>query len=317
MTLGWVADGSVDSIRRALSMVAPDLADDAIALREGLGESDPQWWSSSALVGGEAVVKFAWSRPAAERLWNEAQILRTFADRQVELRLPPVVAVADDPVLVVTRFVAGRPLTIEMVRSADRAEVEEIGAELASFLTNMHRPETLASARRAISWFPTPPQPATTEELRTRFGAWIRTDQQRHLLFWCDWADEVLARPGGAVLVHGDLHGHNQLWHPDRLQLRAVVDFETCSVADLEYDFRCLPAEGGPDLALLTATASHYRRLSGTDVALDRVMAWHIRASLGDALWRSEAGVHLPGGGTPSEWMDAINARMDAFGMRA
>ena len=314
MTLGWLADGSVDSIRRALSTVAPDLADGAIAVRQGLGESDPQWWSSSAWSAARPSSS-SLVTAGAERLWNEAQILRTFADRQAELRLPPVVAVADDPVLVVTRFVAGRPLTIEMVRSADQAEVDEIGAELASFLTNMHRPETLASARRAINWFPTPPQPATTDELRTRFGAWIRPDQQRHLLAWCDWADKVLARPGGAVLVHGDLHGHNQLWHPDRPQLRAVVDFETCSVADPAYDFRSLPAEG-PDLALLTATASHYRRQSGTDVALDRVMAWHIRASLGDALWRSEAGVHLPGGGTPPGWMDAINARMDAFGVR-
>ncbi len=315
MTLRWLADGSIDSIRRALRTVAPDLADGDIAVREGLGEGDPQWWSSSAVIDGVTVVKFAWSRPAAERLWHEAQVLQTFADRRPELRLPPVVAVADDPALVVTRFVAGRPLTIDMVRSADRAEVEEIGAELASFLANMHRPETLTRARNAIGWFPTPPQPATTDELRTRFGAWIRPEQRRQLLSLCDWADEVLARPGGAVLVHGDLHGHNQLWHRDRPQLRVVVDFETCSVADPEYDLRCLPAEG-PDLVLLTATASHYRAQSGTDVALDRVMAWHIRASLGDALWRSEAGVHLPGGGTPPEWMDAIGARMDEFGVR-
>lgn len=313
MTLGWLADGSVDSLRGALRTVAPVLADATIVVRQGLGESDPQWWSASAVIGGAAVAKFAWSRPAAERLWHEAQILQTFADRRAELRLPPVVALAENPVLVVTRFVTGRPLTIEMVRSAGRAEVEEIGAELASFLANMHRPETLASARNAIRWFPVPPPPLNTEALRTRFGAWIRPDQRRSLLSLCDWADEVLAQPGGAVLVHGDLHGHNQLWHRDRLQLRVVVDFETCSVADPEYDFRCLPAEV-PDLALLMATASHYRAQSGTAVALDRVMAWHIRTSLGDALWRSEAGVHLPGGGTPPEWMDTINARMDEFG---
>ncbi len=56
--------------------------------------------------------------------------------------------------------------------------------------------------------------------------------------------DGVLARPAATALVHGDLHGHNQVWQHDRPRLRAVVDFETCGIADPEYDFRSLPAEG-------------------------------------------------------------------------
>jgi len=69
-----------------------------------------------------------------------------------------------------------------------------------------------------------------------RFGTWIRPDQRRTVLRWCDWADAVLASPGQAVLVHGDFHGDNQVW--DRDELRLVVDFATAGAAEPEYELR-------------------------------------------------------------------------------
>ena len=56
---------------------------------------------------------------------------------------------------------------------------------------------------------------------------------------WCDWADAVLTSPGPSVLVHGDLHGNNQVW--DRGNLRLVVDLETAGAAEPEYDLRLSP----------------------------------------------------------------------------
>jgi aminoglycoside phosphotransferase (APT) family kinase protein len=65
---------------------------------------------------------------------------------------------------------------------------------------------------------------------------------------WCDWADAVLASPGPAVLVHGDLHGDNQVWDHDKLRL--VVDLETAGAAEPEYDLRTLPGPAmGPALS--------------------------------------------------------------------
>jgi hypothetical protein len=40
---------------------------------------------------------------------------------------------------------------------------------------------------------------------------------------------------------------------------------------------------------LFTATVTHYERLTGTKLHVDRTMAWHLRTVLGDALWRAEA----------------------------
>jgi len=115
-----------------------------------------------------------------------------------------------------------------------------------------------------------------------------------------------------SVLVHADLHGDNQVWAGDRLRL--VVDFETISAAEPEYDLRALPATG-PGVELLTATVRHYQRLTGRRLAVGRVMAWHVRTALGDALWRSEAGLPLPDHRTPAAWIDDLCTRFADLGM--
>ena len=50
-------------------------------------------------------------------------------------------------------------------------------------------------------------------------------------------------------------------------------------------------------------------------LAVDRVMAWHLRTALGDALWRSEAGIPLPGHRSPTDWIDDLSARFDQLGI--
>ena len=53
----------------ALREVAPELTGYPIVIPGQVGQEDPQWWSATALIGGEFVAKFAWSRPAALRIW--------------------------------------------------------------------------------------------------------------------------------------------------------------------------------------------------------------------------------------------------------
>ena len=46
-------------------------------------------------------------------------------------------------------------------------------------------------------------------------------------------------------------------------------------------------------------------------------MAWHVRTTLGDAMWRTEAGLPLllqrPGGGTPSDYAYELKDRFDTL----
>jgi Ser/Thr protein kinase RdoA (MazF antagonist) len=96
-------------------------------------------------------------------------------------------------------------------------------------------PELSARGRRQQHRSPAPdqlPPTFTTATLRDRLGTWIRPDQRRTVIRWCDWADAILAAPAPAILVHGDLHGDNQVWDHD--ELRLVVDFATAGTAEPE-----------------------------------------------------------------------------------
>jgi hypothetical protein len=156
--------------------------------------------------------------------------------------------------------------------------------------------------------------PATTRTLRGRLGTWIRPPQRRTVLDWCGWADVALASPGPAVLVHGDLHGDNQVW--DHGELRLVVDFELIGAAEPEYELRAFPGPGmGPGVELLTAVMRHYRQLTGRQLSAGRIMAWHLRQALGDVLWRSEAGLPLNDHRTPPEWVEDLATRFSGLGI--
>jgi Phosphotransferase enzyme family len=236
----WLAECSAEALSEALRTVAPELGDwrVTVPVPDPAAKADPLWWSSSTVVDGRFLVKFAWSRPAALRLAREIGVLTALAHE----------------------------------------------------LTGAHLP------------------PATTGVLRERFGTWVRPVQRRLVTRWCDWADAVLASPGPAVLVHGDLHGNNQVWDHDTLRL--VVDLETVGAAEPEYDLRTFPGPAmGHGVDLLTAVMRHYQQLTGRQLSTDRVMAWHLPTALGDALWRSEAGIPLADHRTPPDWVDDLAAR--------
>lgn len=305
--LGWLSDGTVDSVRGALRLLSPELSPSAVRLLPWIEQSNPDWHRGAAVLDDKLVVKFAWAKTAAERVWHEARILRVLGSYPT-LRIPSVVATSSDPALLVTELVAGGPLTYDEVAGSDRPWLERTASDLARFLAELHRPEVLAAVIDEMGPMAAPVPQATTDAIRQRLSPWLRSDQIGLVSVWCDWADGALEAPQANVLVHGDLHGHNQVWD-ERQALRAVVDFEASGPTEVAFDFRYLPSQG-PTLDLFVATCAHYAEFSGIPVDVARVMAWHIRTVLGDALWRSEAGVELPGGGTQAEWVDELGTRL-------
>ena len=308
----WLAGCSAEALREALEVVAPELSGYDIPVPEPAGDGDPQYHKSSVVLGDRFVVKFAWSRPAALRLAREIGVLTTLSAEPAAPFLPEVVASGMDPLLLVTRHVPGTSL-FDVVGWID---LDGAARQLAFFLAALHLPaarERTEAAIGPLNGAEIPP--ATTDVLREWFGTRVRPEQHRLVMRWCDWADAVLGSPAqGAVLVHGDLHGDNQVW--DGNELRLVVDFETIGAAEPEYDLRTFPGPGmGPGVQLLTATMRHYERLSGRTLSLERVMAWHVRTALGDVVWRTGAGIPLADHRTPPDWIDDLAARFRALGM--
>ena len=313
LAVKWLAECSVAALREALAAVAPELSGYPLTVPGPLGKQDPLYHSGSEPLGDRFMVKFAWSRPAALRLSREIAVLIALGREPKVPFLPEVVVASTAPVLMVTRRVPGRSL-FEVVDSIDR---DRAARQLARFLAALHDPaarERAAGAAGPLTGQVLPP--ATTATLRERLGRWVREDQHQTVADWCDWADAVLASPGPAVLVHGDLHGDNQVWDHD--ELRLVVDFETVAAAEPEYELRGFPGPAmGPGVELLTALMRHYQRMSGRQLSIDRIMAWHVRHALGDVLWRSELGIPLADHRTPPEWVQDLAARFAALGLRA
>ena len=305
----WLAECSVAALCEALETVAPELSGYPVTVPGPAGKEDPLWHSGCVPVGDQFFVKFAWSRPAALRLSREIGVLAALGREPRVPFLPEVVASSADPLLMITRRVPGTSL----FEVADSIDGDDAARQVVRFLATLHHPaarQRVEAAVGALTGAQLPP--ATTGILRDRVGTWVRPDQRRTIVRWCDWADAVLASPGPTVLVHGDLHGDNQVWDHDELKL--VVDFENIGVAEPEYELRAFPGPGmGPGLELLTAIMRHYQQVTGRQLSAARVMAWHLRLALGDVLWRSEAGLPLGDHRTPSQWVEDLAARFSAL----
>jgi aminoglycoside phosphotransferase (APT) family kinase protein len=309
--LTWLDEPTVDALRVALSAVVPGLAGGAIVPRGLEPADDPQWCAASAVVDDRFVVKFAWAWPPALRICYQAQVLGALRPAAPRLPLPEVVAVSRAPAMLVVRRVPAMPF-FQVRHLIGPAERDRVARDLAAVLAELHDPGVLRAVARAIGPLPKPTAHATTDTLRARFGTLVRPDQRDRVRSWCDWADTALATQGRTVLVHGDFHGDNHLWDQGTLRLRLVVDLETVGTGEPEFDLRCLPADCG--IELFTATVAHYEKLTGTTLDVDRIMAWHLRTVLGDALWRAESGVPLPDRRTPAQWVDDLAARFAMLG---
>jgi aminoglycoside phosphotransferase (APT) family kinase protein len=305
----WLSGPTPAAVADALRAVAPELSRLPVRIPAVRTSGDPAWHSASAPVGQDYFAKFAWSAPAAERLRHQITVLDALGREPAVPFLPEVVAAGVDPLILVTRRVPGSSL----FSVADSVQPDRAGRQIAQFLAALHGDQTRRRVEALTgvvpAWYPL----VSTDALRQRFGRQVTPPQQRQVTRWCDWADETLAEPRPPVLVHGDLHGDNQVWRGD--QLRAVLDFENVGRGEPEYELRAFPGPGmGPGLELLTAVVRHYDQLTGRRLSVERIMAWHLRQALGDALWRSEAGLPLPDHRTPGEWVADLAARFQAAG---
>lgn len=98
-------------MRAALAAALPEVPVETLRILPRHVASNPLWWSSSAFLNDELVAEFAWSEVRATRLHREGVLLGRLPALAPGIPLPELVALQDDPVLVVTRKLAGEPLS--------------------------------------------------------------------------------------------------------------------------------------------------------------------------------------------------------------
>lgn len=307
--LGWLEDGSLRSIRSALRQAAPDLADGSIVVRNR-PVTTRAFFQGTAVVDEAYVVKFAWSEIPAVRLDHEAKVLRCLEREAPLLPVPRLVASLIDPMILVTRRVAGDSL--DYTDKLTPVQRSRLATDLGLFLAALHDPALLGLVRAEVTG-PSPQPQADTASIRDRFPRLIDSKQVALVLQLCDFADRALGPTTQQSVLHGDLHVANLVVEPQTLGLRLVADFEGSTVGDPNFDFRYLADVSG-GVAFLGEVIASYETASSRRVDVRRVLGWHIRTMLGDALWRSEAAVPLPGGGALDVWVGSLANRMSALG---
>jgi hypothetical protein len=298
----------VRAVRHAVAHAMPSLARQPIELRGDVKNGDPVWSRGTAWLGDDYLVKYAWSPQAAEEVRREARVALALAKTEFARLMPAIEHFSANPALLVLRRCPGVPLWGDAL--TDQAARNRLGRDLGAALSVLHRPEVLAAVEDA-GLSPPPPAPqGETAAIRDRLAAFMAPRHVAQVHRWCDWVDDAqaAAAPAPPVLLHGDLHGHNVLCEHGRVTY--VLDYDGVSRGDHHFDFRYLPDMSAEGIELFSAAVCRYEALSGRAVSPASVLAWHIRTVLGDALWRSEAGVELPGGGTVDEWVVGLRQRM-------
>jgi hypothetical protein len=144
---GWLSDGEDATVRAALANLVPALATATFERSPRPAGSDPRWWQSNAIVGGDHVVKFAWSEPAAARLHREILVLEALGRGSVELAVPRVAFSSSDPTLLGTYRLEGAVVPHQHLHRLGTATVELAAGELAEFLAALHAPGVLEHVR--------------------------------------------------------------------------------------------------------------------------------------------------------------------------
>jgi hypothetical protein len=102
----WLSEYSEPALRSALRVAGAGLHELPIELTGTNDLSRPTWATGSATIGGRFLAKFAFSEPAAVRVWHEARVLKLLGE-QPAFDVPDVVAASPDPACLATRIVEG------------------------------------------------------------------------------------------------------------------------------------------------------------------------------------------------------------------
>jgi len=301
-TRPWIDRLSASAVSDAVRAEFPDLAGAPVELHVELEQIDPIWHRGTAWLGQTHVVKFAWSAEAAVELARERVAMLALGGTRFARWMPTVEATSERPLLIVTRRVEGEPCWGEILSDPN------IARNVATALADLHDRRVLSEIRNEGIEPPAPAPQADTEAIRSHLDRFLSPSHLSLVRRWCDWTDRVQASSTGErVILHGDLHGYNLVVRDG--SLRCVLDYDAISVGDHHYDLRYLPGLGA-SIEFLAAVVDEYERCTGRTVEPAPLLAWHIRTVLGDALWRSEAGVPLPDGGTVHDWIEALELRI-------
>jgi len=178
---------------------------------------------------------------------------------------PPVVAFTEDPAvtdapLLAMGFVDG--LVIDDLRDAGRT-----GGALPRALATIHAVDLGETGLLDLASH----EPYAARQLRRWRRQWegSRTREVPEVTALADRLEAAIPEQRELTLVHGDFHVLNVILAPDAREVRAVLDWELCTLGDPLADV------GGLLAYWPEAPVEEYMRASGRDVTAHELAFWH------------------------------------------
>jgi len=196
--------------------------------------------------------------PSAHQVDREYRVMNALYDTAVPV--PRMYCLCEDPDVIGTRFyimemVEGRlftELTLPEVPAQDRRAMY---LDLARVLGELHKVDPIAVGLETFG------KPGNYYS--RQIGRWSkqylasRTEQIDAMDTLIDWLPANLPEESGSMLVHGDYRMGNVLWHPDKPEIVAVLDWELSTrgdgLADVGYLCQDYHGEGYDDPGLVGA----------------------------------------------------------------
>jgi aminoglycoside phosphotransferase (APT) family kinase protein len=173
--------------------------------------------------------------PSAHDVLREARLLRAL--RATPARVPPVLAVCDDPAVIGSPFYLMERLEGEVIVSSvpealdSEAERRRIGEELIDALVEIHGVDWRAVGLEGFG----KPTGYLQRQLRRFGGLWEinKTREIPAIERVGEWLSRQLPESGEATIVHGDYRLGNTMFAPEApAALVAVFDWEMATIGD-------------------------------------------------------------------------------------
>lgn len=232
------------------------------------------------VVNNEYSVRF----PRTLEIWNRGIVERTVLAMLTNgpIPIPEIISTSDNPAHVVTKYIHGKPVSAENIRSLPVAVKANIGASIAEFAYFLHDTVDVSTIKTLL-----PEQKDTYGDYLKRVlidrvdpDAKIDALAKKYYELWVEMPKKK------EVVVHDDLHTGNLLFD-DKYNLVGVLDFGAICIGSPEQDLRQTYRLGDN---VLNAAANKYKALSGRDIDIEIAKIWTITQELG-AYCREESGI--------------------------